>query len=84
VEEVTEIKTTESNKAESEDKKSVTCSQENHPEKKELNMLTAPSKKSSCTNKYTVEEEILEAEPAIPINEDKNDENVPAKKCYYK
>lgn len=86
VEEDTEVKTTDNNKAESEDKESVICSQEIHPEKKELNVLTAPNKKSSCTNKYTVEEEkqIQEEEPAIPTNEDKNDENVPAKKCYYK
>jgi hypothetical protein len=84
VEEDTEVKTTESNKAESEDEENVACSQEIHAEKKELDVVTASSKKSSCTNKYTVEEQTLEEEPVTLKNEDKSEENVPAKKCYYK
>jgi hypothetical protein len=84
VEEDIKVKTAESNKAEIEEEESVTCSQENHAERKETNTLAAPSKNSHCTNKCSVEEEILEEEPAILKNEDKNNENVSAGKCYYK
>jgi hypothetical protein len=84
VEEDIKVKTAETNKTESEDGESVTCSQANHAVEKEINTLTAPSKMSPCTNKYTVKEEIPEEEPATLKNEDENNENVPAKKCYYK
>lgn len=84
VEEDIEAKTIESNKANCEDEESVTCSQKNLAENRELDMVTAPKQKSSCTNKYTEEEEILEEQPTRQKNEEKNYENVPAKKCYYK
>lgn len=49
----------------------------------EPDVTSVPSKKSHCINKNTKKDEIHKEEPTI-LQDDTGDENVPARKCYYK
>jgi len=49
----------------------------------ELDVTSVPSKKSHCINKNIMKDEIHKEKPTI-LQDDTGDENVPARKCYYK
>jgi hypothetical protein len=58
------------------------CIQKNTAED-ELDVESVPSKESHCINKNSMKDEIYKEEPII-LQDDTGDENVPARKCYYK
>lgn len=49
----------------------------------ELDVTSVPSKKSHCINKNIMKDETHKEKPII-LQDDTGDENVPARKCYYK
>jgi hypothetical protein len=84
VEEDLEAEPVESSEAESTGEENLSCSPQSYAETHEVDVASVPSKKSSHVNKNIVEEEISEEEPDVLEDEESNDDNIPAKKCYYK
>lgn len=83
VKEDVETEVAENNEEESEGEESLSYSSRTLAKENELEVVTVPSK--SCKIKNDAKEDTLEEDPDVLEDEEESaEENVPAKKCYYK